>query len=514
MWFDPTAVVPLGQTIGLPLTGGFRFASPSERYPTNLYPKQIGPRLGVAYQALKNTVIRSGFGIFWIPASMSEATGDTRAPAWAINTPMVTTLNAGVTPFNTLDNPYPQGIQVPPGSSQGLNTLIGQDAATNWRSTHTGYIAQWNFDIQQSLWKGGVFEATYSGSAGVGLPAGWATQINQVPDQYLALGSALNQSVPNPFASVVTSGPLSQPTILRSQLLRPWPQFTTLFGEGQNVGHSSYHGLEAQYKQRFAAGIFTFAYTCSKSIGNTENRSDFQELSNSALGSDGFQDIYNRGLNRAVAIEDTPHRGVISYLYELPFGPGKRLLTSPGMVGRFVGGWEVNGIYTAQFGVPLAFYNVTNTTGNYTSVSDVYGTFDSNSFPQYNGQNTTVSGSRGARLNEWFNVNAFAQPAPFTYGDMARTLTAVRGDGANNLDFAVFKNNRFGHDGRYNLQLRGEFFNVANHVRFGMPGLAYGNATFGRQLGVEHSASDPSGDEGSILRAPVLSLSVITPKRA
>ena len=148
MWFDPTAVVPLGQTIGLPLTGGFRFASPSERYPTNLYPKQIGPRLGVAYQALKNTVIRSGFGIFWIPASMSEATGDTRAPAWAINTPMVTTLNAGVTPFNTLDNPYPQGIQVPPGSSQGLNTLIGQDAATNWRSTHTGYIAQWNLDIQ------------------------------------------------------------------------------------------------------------------------------------------------------------------------------------------------------------------------------------------------------------------------------------------------------------------------------------------------------------------------------
>lgn len=479
MWFDPTAKVPIGDTIGLPLTGGFRFADSSQRYPTDLYGKQFGPRAGFAYQALKNTVIRSGFGIFWIPASMSEATGDTRAPAWAINTPMVTTLNGGVTPFNTLDNPYPQGVQVPSGNTLGLNTLIGQDAATNWRSTHTGYMAQWNFDIQQSLWKGGVLEVTYSGSAGVGLPAGWSTQINQLPDQYLSLGSALNQSVPNPFASVVTSGPLSQPTILRSQLLRPWPQFTTLFGEGLNVGHSSYHGLEAQYKQRFASGIFTFAYTWSKSIGNTENRSDFQELGSSSLGSDGFQNIYNRGLNRAVSIEDTPHRAAISYLYELPFGPGKRLLTSPGISSRFVGGWEINGIYTAQVGVPLAFFNVTNTTGNYTAVSDVYGTFNSNSFPQYNGQNVVVSGSRGDRLNRWFNTSAFSQPAPFTYGNMARTLTSVRADGANNLDLAVFKNNRFGPEGRFNLQLRGEFFNVANHVRFGFPGLGYGNATFG-----------------------------------
>ena len=479
MWFDPTAPVPIGQAVGIPVTGGFRFASSGTRGPTDLFTKQFGPRVGFAYQLFDKTVIRSGFGIFWIPASMSEVTGDTRAPAWAINTPMVTTLNGGLTPYNTLDNPYPQGIQIPPGSSQGLNTLIGQDAATNWRSTHTGYMEQWNFDIQQSVWKEGVLELTYSGSAGVGLPAGWATQINQVPDQYLSLGTALNQSVPNPFAGVVASGPLSQPTILRSQLLRPWPQFTTLFGEGLNVGHSSYHGFEVQYKQRFAAGIVTFAYTWSKAIGNTENRSDFQELGGSSLGSDGFQDIYNRGLNRAVAIEDTPHRAVVGYSLELPFGAGKRLLSSPGPFNRLVSGWEINGIYTAQIGTPLPFYNVTNTTGNYTSVTDVYGTFDSNSFPNYNGLPVAVSGSRGTRLNGWFNVNAFSQPAPFTYGNMARTLTVVRGDGANNLDLGIFKNNRFGREGKFNLQLRGEFFNVANHVRFGLPGLAYGNATFG-----------------------------------
>src|SRR5262249_15576902 len=202
-----------------------------------------GPRIGFAYQLTPRTVIRSGFGLFWVPASLSEVTGDTRAPAWAINTPMVTTLNGGISPYNTLDNPFPQGIQLPPGSSQGLLTLIGQDAATNRRSDHTGYMQQWNFDIQRDLGKARVLDVTYSGSAGVGLPAGWSTQINQVPDQYLSLGSALQQQVPNPFASVVTSGPLSQPTIQRAQLLRPWPQFQTLFGEGANVGHSSYHSF-------------------------------------------------------------------------------------------------------------------------------------------------------------------------------------------------------------------------------------------------------------------------------
>jgi len=479
MWFDNTALDPAGSVVGFPIIGGFQFASSSERAPTNLYPKQIGPRFGVAYQALKNTVIRSGFGIFWIPASLSEVTGDTRAPAFDLNTPMTTTLNGGVTPYYTLDNPYPQGIANPPGSSQGLNSLIGQDAATNWRNMHTGYMGQWNFDIQQNLRREGVLEVTYSGSTGVGLPAGWATQINQVPDQYLSLGSQLNQVVANPYASIVSYGPMSQPTILYSQLLRPYPQFTTLFGEGQNVGHSSYHGLEVQYRQRFAGGIVTAAYTFSKSIGNTENRSDFQELSNSALGSDGFEDWYNRSLNRAVSIEDVPNRFVLSYSYVLPFGPGQRLATAHNFASRFISGWEVNGIYTAQNGVPISPYNATNTTGNYTSVSDVYGTFDSNSFPDTNGQNAVLSGPRESRLNEWFNVADFSQPAPFTYGNAGRTIPAVRGDGANNLDFSVFKNNTFGHEGRFNLQIRGEFFNVANHVRFGMPGLAYGNSTFG-----------------------------------
>jgi len=162
----------------------------------------------------------------------------------------------------------------------------------------------------------------------------------------------------------------------------------------------------------------------------------------------------------------------------LPFGAGRRFLSGKGFFNRFVSGWELNGIYTAQIGTPLPLYNVTNTSGNYTSVTDVYGTFNSNSFPNNNGQSPFLTGSRYDRLNQWFNTSVFSQPPPFTFGNTGRTITSVRGDGANNLDLGVFKNNSF-REGRYNLQLRGEFFNVANHVRFGLPGLAYGNATFG-----------------------------------
>ena len=70
------------------------------------------------------------------------------------------------------------------------------------------------------------------------------------------------------------------------------------------------------------------------------------------------------------------------------------------------------------------------------------------------------------------------QPAAFTYGTASRTLPDMRADGMNNLDFSLFKNNRFGHEDRLTCN-PAEFFNVLNHVRFGNPGFQFGLATFG-----------------------------------
>jgi len=478
MWFDGGAPLPISQQVGFPLTGGFRFADKNTRSPYDLYKKQFGPRVGLAYQLFPHTVLRSGWGMFWIPAAITEVTGDVRAPAWSISTQAIASLDNGITPYNTLDNPFPQGILNPPGNSAGLNTLVGQNAAANQRFFHTGYMQQWNFDVQQEFGKELVVEALYAGSTGVGLPAQWASQMNQLPDSYLSQGASLQQLVPNPFAGVVSSGPLSLPTVQRGQLLRPFPQFQTLYVEGDPLGHSSYHSLQLQAKKRFGTTVLGFAYTISKSIGNTESRSDW--LEGGAQGTSmGFMDPNNRRLDRSLAVADTPQRLVFNYTLELPFGKGHRLLNNLGPADRLLSGWQFSGVYTAQVGGPVAVGTPTNLTGTFNAVTDVYGSYSSNSRPNNNGTSAKLSGSAVSRLNQWFNTSVFSQPAPFTYGTAPRTLPDVRWDGINNLDFGLFKNNRFGHEGRFNLQFRAEFFNVANHPRFGIAGMQLGNSTFG-----------------------------------
>lgn len=478
MWFDPNAELPISGEVGLPLRGGFRFADQNTRSPYDLYTRQFGPRFGFAYQLFPRTVVRSGYGLFWIPAALTEVTGDNRAPAWAINTLALASLDGGLTPYNTLDNPYPEGILNPPGGSAGLNTLIGQNGAANQRDFRSGYMQQWNFDIQHELGREMILEVLYAGSSGTGLPAQWASQMNQLADQYLATGPALQELVPNPFYGVVNVGPLAQPTVQRGQLLRPFPQFQTLYVEGMPLGHSSYHSFQLQFNKRFGASIIGVAYTLSKAIGNTESRSDW--LEGGAQGTSmGFLNNNNRRLDRSLAVGDVPHRLVVSFSLDVPFGKGRRLLNNLGPVDRLVAGWQVTGVYTAQSGTPVAVGSFTNLTGAYNDVTDVYGSYSSNARPNNNGQSAKLSGSAQSRLNEWFETSVFSQATPFTFGTAPRTLPDVRWHGTNNLDFGLFKNNKFGADGRFNLQFRAEFFNVANHVRFGVAGIRSDDPTFG-----------------------------------
>jgi hypothetical protein len=477
MWFEPAIELPISQTVGMPIHGGFEFADEETRSPYDLYKGQWGPRVGFAYQLLPQTVVRSGYGLFWIPAAINEITGDSRAPAWALSTQMMASLDGGLTPFDKLDNPYPLGIIDPPGNTQGANTLLGLIAAANRRHYRAGYMQQWNFDIQQELGREMILDAAYAGSSGTGLPTGYATNANQVPDQYLSLGSALLQQVPNPFyplvqSGLIKSGVLSQPQILRSQLLRPYPQFDTVFNEGDPVGHSSYHAFMLQFKRRFGGSLLSAAYTISKAIGDTENRLD---TGNGA----GYANIYNRRQNRSIALYDSPQRLVFSYNYELPFGKGQRFLAGSGPVSWVVSGWQLSGVYTAQSGTPLGLRCATNLTANYSENTDVYGTYNSNAFPNNNGRSAKLTGPVVDRLTRYFDTSTFSQPPAYTYGNTARTLPDVRSHWMNNIDASVSRNFRFGAEGRFNVQFRAEAFNLANRVRFGTPGLVYGQTSFG-----------------------------------
>jgi hypothetical protein len=463
-YFDFSTVAPITQQAGLNSPGVLRLTDGNIRAPESTYWRQWGPRFGFAYRVASKTVLRGGFGIFWLPGGLETSGSSTNNPTATISTPFVSSLDNGVTPQDRLANPFPNGLIPLIGRSQGLNTLIGQSVGMFIRGAHQGYVNQWNFDVQQQLGDGLALDVAYAGSHGVGLPA--SIQANQIPDAYLGLGTALNEQVSNPFYRLVSVGTLSQPTVSRGQLLRPFPQFTGVSLGFVNVGSSIYHSMQTKVTKRFSGSLISVAYTVSKGIGDSEAVVGWLEQSGTP---GGFMDNYNRRLDRSLNAFDNPQRLVIAYTAELPFGKGKKWLPNSRGIRSIVSGWEFNGFYTAESGTPLFLGTSTNLTNS----------FGGGSRPNNNGKSANLSGDAHDQLAQWFDTTVFTQPPAFTFGNTARTLPDVRDHGTNNLDVGLIKNNRFYRDGRLNLQFRSEFFNLFNRVRFGDPGLTYGTPQFG-----------------------------------
>jgi Carboxypeptidase regulatory-like domain len=462
-YFDFGAIAPLVQQAGLNAQGALHPTDASVRSPMDTYTHEFGPRFGYAYQLAPKTVLRGGYGIFWLPGGIEITQGSTNNPTANISTAFVSSLDNGITPYDRLSNPFPNGL-IQPGNAQGLNSLVGQSLTVFNRGQHSGYTQQWNFDVQQQIANGFALDIAYAGSHSIGLPQ--TIQIDTLPDQYLSLGQALNQQVPNPLYGLVTVGPLAQPTVSRGQLLRPYPQFNGIGLGATNVGNSIYHSMQLKATKRFSSSLISVAYTVSKGIGDTEAVVGWLEQSGTP---NSFQDYNNRRLDRSLNAFDNPQRLVVAYTAELPFGKGKKWLNGPGKINAVWSGWEINGIYTAESGTPLFLTTSTNLTNS----------FGGNSRPNNNGTSAALSGSAHDRLNKWFNTSVFSQPAAFTYGNTSRTLPDVRDHGINNMDLGLAKNNRFLKDGRVNLQFRAEFFNAFNRVRFGDPGLSFGTPQFG-----------------------------------
>jgi hypothetical protein len=162
---------------------------------------------------------------------------------------------------------------------------------------------------------------------------------------------------------------------------------------------------------------------------------------------------------------------VISGVYELPVGKGKRLGSGMnGFVNGLIGGWQVNGIGTLQSGLPLAVRGSNNFTGiNYPDVI----------------RDPTLPSSERTPVR-WFDINAIRNPANFVIGNGPRTLPKTRGPGLTDISFSLFKTFQFLE--RFRLEVRGEFFNAINTVNYNNPNVAFtpnaagvnNNANFGR----------------------------------
>lgn len=447
---------------------------------------QFSPRLGFAYQWKTNTVIRGGYGLFWInPAVEFDEAPNTDGLNGA-STPWLTSVDGGHSPcqhpnlavgaeacpggatFN-LSNPFPNGIVQPFGRNlAGFQAFeYGQGPFALLPTNAYAYYQQWNIDVQHQLPHGALIDLAYAAARGTHLPD-FSQQIDPLPDKYLSLGSHLNDTVPNPFYGIVTNGTgLSAANTTLGQLLLPYPQYTGYSIGASGFGSSIYNSMQLKVEKRTAGGgTLLVAYTISKMIttGDIDSLTSWLE----STGSAGIQDWNNLRNEQSLSSYDVPQRLVASYVIDLPFGRGKRFLSSTsGVGGQLISGWGVEGVTTYQRGFPLNF----GTTGVSTGPND-------GARPNKAGSGA-LSGSAESRLNEWFNTSAFSLPANYTFGNESRVDPVLRSEGVENWDVSLVKNTQFGPEDRLGVQFRAEFFNLFNRPQFGPPNTTVGSGSFG-----------------------------------
>ncbi len=464
----PDADNPLSGPTRLPLKGKLALVNSPDRPSrnnTDLH-NLFAPRVGLALRLNNKTVIRTGYGIFWIPSDVVFSISPNNDPVNAYTTPFVGTLDSSITPFNRLSNPFPNGIIPAPGHNvDALALFYGQGITAPLPKDPAGYAQQWNFDLQRELPGGFAVDLAYAGSKSTHLPA-YTQQIDQLPDQFLSLGSALVQQVPNPFFGLVQVGALAQPTVQRGQLLRPFPQYNGVQIASPMNRNAIYHSGQLKVEKRLSrGGSILGSYTWAKLISDTDTLTAWLEPN----GGVAVQNNNNLHLERSLANYDVAHRLVVSYVLDLPFGKGKALLSGvSGAADKLVSGWGINGVTTFQSGTPIPVVTAVNLTNS----------FGGGSRPNSVGRSAKLEGSAQSRLTGWFDKTAFTAPPAFTFGNLARNLPDVRSHGINNFDFAVFKNTPLGHE-RVGLQFRTEFFNIFNRVQFNSPGRSLGTADFG-----------------------------------
>jgi hypothetical protein len=444
------------------------------------YKKAFGPRVGFAYSINDKTVLRGGYGIYYEP--LKEGSYADQDGLGFFN---IENLSFGQgAPFQ-IDNGFPHIQPVSgPFTPDGQNGNSGVILIPR-NSGRPADIQSWNLDVQRQIAKNLQASVAYVGSKGTHLPA-----LNIIPNQvnpsYLSLGNELTMdsgclaalTCPNSIAAGVK---LPYPTFTGNinQALRPFPQYGDFNQEDNSftpdrTGNSTYHSMQAQVNKRFAQGLsFLVSYTVSKNITDADSQGPGVQ---GFIGANAWigENSYNRRAEKAVSSLDTPQSLVASFFYELPMGRGKSLLNKGGLTDRVVGGWSVSGILGYQSGQPTEVY--TSNTG--TAGLVLFGG------PEFTGSARVnvipgVKQTNGRGLNPlttpFFNANAFAAPAPFTFGNENRTLASARTFGARNESITIGKKTRIGERGV--IDFRAEFFDIFNRHIYQQPGGAGGFAT-------------------------------------
>jgi hypothetical protein len=301
------------------------------------------PRFGFAYQAVERLVVRGGIGKYYL----NPNNDDLRSPGFSYTTPLINSPDAGRTFLsNVLNNPFPNGPVIPPGSSLGGLSYLGRNPDFFDQNFHLPYVYQFSFGFQYMLTKGSTIEASYVGNRTYKLESNMSynepnlafrKKCNPLEGGDPAYCDAL---VPNPFYGLQQFAGTnlgSNPTISRFDLNRPFPEFTGFNEYGRNDGHVWYNSLQITYNQRYSGGLsLNGAYTFSKMIERW-----------------GFNDTQAGVLQQGVYPWDRPHAFKLGTVWELPFGKGRKFFnTSNAFLSRVASGWQHTMIFQYTSGRP------------------------------------------------------------------------------------------------------------------------------------------------------------------
>ncbi len=524
--------------------------------------KDIAPRIGFSY-VLPGTnnklVLRGGGAIIYGPLQYNDfggamsfgfnqsrdfflgqtaTTGGAFTPAFRLDASSAadpTNPNIGFPSVSYAPSTDPTQLTAPngPGSfdAVGGEVILPKDGRPSMTSN-------WSLQLQDQLAQDLIFSIGYIGQAAQNLRSGDLSNINNIDPKYFSMGDHLNNSsyfIPLGGANSGVNAPYSSFEGEVGQALRPFPQYDYIQGDCclENLGHSTYEAMVVSLERRFRQGFnLQASYTWSKAITDADSTIPFSYVSGNQL--EQGQGSGNLKLDKAVSAQNTPQQFSLSYLYELPFGKGRRFLNRNNALNLLIGGWQVGAIQRYQSGQPIGFgcasgvpyyqncmtYDAGPASNGGRSFASAAYKKNKNGPSVFNGESWfkpayRVAGTNGptdpgvpmanaAFVDQnregpgWARpytldcgnqaVGNFCSSAPFHFGNLPRETEAVTGPRYNAEDVSLIKN--FALPKKLSFQLKLEAFDVLNRHRMALPDFQPGDSSqktgFGIPTGTDY----------------------------
>ncbi len=527
---------------------------------TNTWYKDIAPRVGFAY-VLPGTngkaVLRGGGAIIYGPLQYNDFGGSmvggyNQSRSFAYGG--TATQGGAFTPAFRLDSTSPidpqtaaQNNQVGfPNVSYAPNLdptqLTAQNGPGSFQSVGGELIQpkfgrpsmtdNWSLQLQQELAQDLILSIGYIGQSAQNLRSGFLTNVNNIGQQYFGLGDQLSYNGYNiPLGGTSPLGykaPYSTFTGTIGQSLRPYPQYDFIADDCclENLGHSSYHAMVISLQRRFRNGLNVQAsYTWSKTLTDADSAIPFSYTSNNQR--EQAQDTVNLHNDKAYSVQDIPQNFSLSYLYQLPFGKGRKFLNNNRALDYLIGGWQVGAIQHYSSGQPIDFGCASGIPYYQNCIEYTAGpaSFGGKNFASaayqankegpnfFNGQSwfkpafrptnasngsvplaqaaffdqnlTGAAGTGTRRVLDGTKCGTLANPCsltPFQLGNLYRVTRAVTGPIYKAEDVSLLKN--FTIKEGVTVELKGEAFDIFNRHRFALPDLNPGDSTQNNGFGI------------------------------